>query len=611
MRVKNEDYAFLVKPWSKSARRYYTTTFGSAFKGESKLPLKPFEDVYNKPSHVIYNSLQKVIEDSSFVVVDVTLGLPNVYWEYGYALAMGKPILLVRRRREDAQSLSKLDEFISNMPASNKEGQQCKTLLKDIAARYYGIPSDTQGVLYNDAPEKFTETSKRSIGKVITQAFEQAYNRGQTCSVSRTQFQKYLDCGDRKEPFLFYCSIDLNNRHVQDCISHLLEEVSLIGEKDVYLVLNFRGDKEFNYDQFKNVIMKCRSVRVTPRELSSDMVLLGEGVAYFFDDGQPIRFIRFGQDKHFTKRLCDSLLRSGIVVGCVRMLERAAEIQSSLGLKHVDMLNDDGFAFESFSGLSFADPQHVLTHVTVAKQCDALFDKLRSNDLKAFNAFTDLTLKDTQYVMAFWPLTDDSLKLAEKKDVNEWLKRLDKWAQKRLSHIGTPIHRFFVIPESEFRGGHFVNTRYLQKVIDFFNSKFRLEKCSYKRNVFIVFDTPDVRTRLFGRDDPKLILRQNAILFSNRRFSFRDIERNVFNAIFQFESIPPVEHTINGKKRSLLTLRYLKFTPEVVQTSKTANKFARDMQCICREIRGTLPRVGNELAIMRATHLIKNIRRFK
>ena len=59
----------------------------------------PLEDMRNKSqAGVIDNLIRDAIRDAKFVVADLTHGNNGVYWEAGYAEALGKPVVYTCER---------------------------------------------------------------------------------------------------------------------------------------------------------------------------------------------------------------------------------------------------------------------------------------------------------------------------------------------------------------------------------------------------------------------------------------------------------------------------------------------------------------------------------
>ena len=353
-----------------------------------------------------------------------------------------------------------------------------------------------------------------------------------------------------------------------------------------HLIFNFQGQSKQVFDALWLLINEYADVRVTPLRLDCKYILTNGTVAFVSPDGHVVYFSRGGTNA--IQALNDHLSGSGVVVGCRKMLAHAVKMESQLGQRDVVDLNKEGFTFDSCSRLWITHPKEMLRHISSPKDAKDLCEDLHKKVTDKFERFADLYLRQTFYIMAFWPLDEESVAWANAPDssVRKWIKLLNRWVKnKKNDGIKRPIDRVFVVPEKWAcfsEGGYELKDNtgdYKKMLINFFKDIFQIDRCEYRGNVKVIFNMKAVRNALFETNTSNLLREngQNAILFSKKRFE----KLNNFVGVLQFEDtyeLPKVsEHKV-------MNLRYLTLNPARFGQSNTSDQFVEELKAIRKEL---------------------------
>jgi hypothetical protein len=121
---------FVIMPFDNSFDDVYTTIKHAVTSVKHDQPIECMRLDDTRPAGRITERLLSALRDSSFCVADLTDCKPNVMWETGYAMALGKPIIVL------TQDMSTLPFDLKDMQAlAYDRTQLSKTLgnpLKDI-----------------------------------------------------------------------------------------------------------------------------------------------------------------------------------------------------------------------------------------------------------------------------------------------------------------------------------------------------------------------------------------------------------------------------------------------------------------------------------------------
>lgn len=548
--MSEQDYTFIVRPWKDKYRSFYKSrlkTIWTELKGFP--PLKAFDDFDDVGSDTLYDAIRAKIFGAAFVVVDISLGLPNVYWEYGYALALSKPVLLLRKDEHTyKRNLKRIVEAAKVYRSQD---------LDSIIDRFFSIPSDVGGVIYQTYDDKkFKSTDAvllEDLLKKTNAALKQAYDRPQLSELREFQFRKYLefDAQNRNTPvvlYFYYCDHESSPK-TWDWLNKCLDSAKL---KPDHIVFHF--EKEPIHDEvFHKFVTQHPDAAITPLRYNWKFILIQDSSAYF-SDGLRYFLSKGGSFRDSIAKLRLLLLDSRVSLECSQMLKHMIRIQNQLGFEDVQLLEKDGFSFDSSSKLWITGPDELLDYVSSKEDARNLCNQLQNHISDHFQRFAAEYLNQAKYVAAFWPLNPESMDLALRAGsaIREWIDVLNKWALNALSNgEQRPTDRFFVIPRNEglldINGYRLRRKNYKTKIIKFFKDGFRIQKCSYRERVFVIFDLDPVMKSIFGRDSQ--ILRQNAILFSREAYT-----EEKFRGVLQFEE--PIE--LKKAERKVLNFRYWK-----------------------------------------------------
>lgn len=545
----NEDYTFVVRPYLDEFEVFYKNQLKSVWEYNLRFPpLKDYKDIPRMGT--LHEGIPSRIFDAAYVIVDISLGLPNVYWEYAYALALGKPILLFRKNKNYYEENKRMLQAI--LPPNAHE------YIDSIIERYFKIPSDVSGVLYESYDDEFLCGRKmdnvKNLIRKAEAAFDQAYERPtQICWLRPFQFEKYLERRNEKEEITLYYHYD-DHKNSPRILRMLLEKI----KGEINHILFYFTVNPISYDLFRKVITDHPDVGITPLKCNWKFILIENNFGYFSPEGEKFLFAKNSLLRESIRDLRSQLLDSKVSVESIEMLKHMIKMQRQIGLEDVVTLKNHGFAFDEHSKLWIVGPNEVLKYVSNEKDAIRLCGKLQNQISIHFAKFATDYLKDTNYIIAFWPLNEESVKLAieDGSPIRKWVEELNRWVEEP-EKKGTKgnkrlIDRFFVIPreKGELVGDSYrlKDDDYKQLVIKFFKTGFNIDNCTYRENLYIVFDLDEVVRAIFSKNESK-ILRQNAILFSKDTPTAKE-----FRGVLQFET-PIFLDRVSSK---ILNFRYWK-----------------------------------------------------
>ena len=82
-------------PFAQDFEDVYSTIKGSVEVATSDVSGRCFRLDESQPAGRITDRLLKEINAASFCIADLTGNTPNVMWEMGYAMALGRPTIIV------------------------------------------------------------------------------------------------------------------------------------------------------------------------------------------------------------------------------------------------------------------------------------------------------------------------------------------------------------------------------------------------------------------------------------------------------------------------------------------------------------------------------------
>lgn len=582
--VNNDDYTFVIRPWNPEFKGFYDN-LKKVWKEKWNFPEMLDSEDLMAHYPTFYDTIPDQISHAAYVVADISLGLPNVYWEYGYALALGKPILLFYKDKSKLKE--KFKKYVEVALPS------CNALdINRVIARHFTIASDIAGVIYYDYTnlDLSDASSLQTLKKRAKSALECVYRREQISILRQFQFEQYLQLGKGK--MTCYCLYDDHIKSFKT-LEKLLQKMKENGREVGRIIFHFCV-KPLDYDQFRRLFSQDFEVGITPIELSWKYMLIDNDLGYFSPDGEKTIFFRHRSLKESISRLRSYLLDSTVSTASHEIFIHAVQMQKQFGFEDAHTLRNDGFAFDEHSKLWIVGPREVLSYIAQPDGVENLCNKIQRQITNHFAKFARDYLSETEYIVAFWPLNEESFSFvlgpqeAEQADnpVKWWLKELNDWVEKKHKpeeREHPPIDRFLVIPANKgklYDGKYeLTDASYKKRVVDFFHKGFEWDECKYQDRVFVTFDLPEVVNAIFTTKNPE-ILRQNAILFSKDKLKSQDLSEP-FSGILQFETSVPVVGSKASSTSSdgprILNLRYRKLPKEIPPDSDVAARLANQI----------------------------------
>ena len=133
--IKRKLRCFSILPFQSPYMDMYKDCIKPLFQNEFEITIEQGDEIFNTGS--IIDIIQKRIESANFIIADVSMQNPNVYYEVGYSHALGKEIIFI------TQDINEVPFDIRN--------QRCLTYS------------------YSDAGiEKFKEKLRKSLREIIS-----------------------------------------------------------------------------------------------------------------------------------------------------------------------------------------------------------------------------------------------------------------------------------------------------------------------------------------------------------------------------------------------------------------------------------------------------------
>lgn len=87
-----KDYCFVIQPFNDTFNKRYKDIYSPAIIDAG---LKPYRVDKDPSVDVIIEEIERKIKESSLCLADISLDNPNVWYELGYALALGKNVVMI------------------------------------------------------------------------------------------------------------------------------------------------------------------------------------------------------------------------------------------------------------------------------------------------------------------------------------------------------------------------------------------------------------------------------------------------------------------------------------------------------------------------------------
>jgi hypothetical protein len=92
---------FVIMPFAREFDDVYATITQSVEGASREHSIRCFRLDESRPAGRITDRLLQEIQAAAFCIADITGAKPNVMWEVGYAMALGKPTLILSQEKED------------------------------------------------------------------------------------------------------------------------------------------------------------------------------------------------------------------------------------------------------------------------------------------------------------------------------------------------------------------------------------------------------------------------------------------------------------------------------------------------------------------------------
>ena len=92
---------FVIMPFAREFDDVYATIKATVEGACQESSLKCFRLDESRPAGRITERLLKELESASLCIADLTGAKPNVMWEVGYAMALGKPTIIITQEPGD------------------------------------------------------------------------------------------------------------------------------------------------------------------------------------------------------------------------------------------------------------------------------------------------------------------------------------------------------------------------------------------------------------------------------------------------------------------------------------------------------------------------------
>jgi len=590
MNQNNNGYIFIVRPWApkyenlyKNVKKYWNNKIAE----QEKLPrLLDFGDL---PAETLFDVRQKIIE-SEMVVVDLSLGLPNIYWEFACALDFGKPLILLRgdeaKSRENLMAIINASDILEN-----NQGE-----LNKIVNRLFNIASDTNSYVYtsynesvftaDDMNDEKINTFASNIKSLISKAVEISFKKEQTNWISKYAYKKYIDLDKNSDSEIFIYYQFADNEQSEYGFKELLSDIMDTENNNEHITMAFyRDDFACNISPFQTCIENCGQVFYCSAKSKWKIIIKVNNHAYLSHDGQKYLFIRKNNFTEFLNQLEKNIREYSIPVCTVEMLEHAGLYRQIIAPEIASSFYTDGYAFDDCTELWTESSHAFLSKIEIREMAADFRAKVQESINDAFHKFATEYLKSTRYIIAFWPLIDESLefRMDESGAVSRWINELDDWYKKDTDK--KRIDRFFTIPGDKFifnsQSDYEINDdEYKNELVDFFTNRFKINNCDYKDHIYIIFnDHKNQVWRGIGGFQKNVILDKNVILFSKEYYE-QGNDNVVYDGILQDQKEIKISNT--GEK--ILHLRYKRIITNRQIAIGTADMLYQNMVWIRRAL---------------------------
>jgi hypothetical protein len=528
-RLQN-DYIFLVRPFEKEYNLFYEKLISHWNNNINDDYLK-IEDAESLNVQNLYIGLREAIEESSIVIIDISLGLANVFWEYGIAVAAGKPLILLRNSKNN-EKLS-LESVINDL--NNKEiEKKTKDKYKKLIGRNFDIPADIKGLVYNSYDIDKVEVCEQIIKKIYNSVFDHACEFPQINFVTKVQFLKYLKLKRQRGGIVYYRYDEIRD---VDLIKDLIQLLDIISDGNnfqndfSFFILNIKEDFPVDRNLVSDLITLHQNIVITNLELESKILIQLNKKAFFSFNKHHIIYSNNEDNILFLNNLKTVFSKTSIRLESLRIFDHAYGLMNNYGRENISEINDKGFKFDSYSATWIESPEMIIKKIKPYGCKTNIIKVLQEKITEKFDDFATQYIDDVKYILAIWPLDQAGLELVDN-NVKKWIINLNGWYKPELN----TLDRFFIIPYNKDKIGvnreekiwYFKDETYKKQLTNFFENEFEYKKCNYKDRLFVIIKHPTIIGHIFKGNSN--IIGQNTILFSKE-----EKEVDNFRGILQCE----------------------------------------------------------------------------
>ncbi|OGU37027.1 MAG: hypothetical protein A2315_04980 [Ignavibacteria bacterium RIFOXYB2_FULL_35_12] len=533
-KFSNAGQTFVIRPWTDNS--FISEEFRKKWEEELGLP-QIDEYNYLLQGEPLYTELIEKISNASIIIIDLSWGLTNVYFEYGIALTLKKPIIIFNRNQEQNSNLLKtlLDEI------SKMKDELYKDKFTEITKRYFGMGSDVAGII--------TLNNFSQLEKQVTKTIKSITKKPQYSSINEFQLEEYLKVVQESKEYdkiTLYFNYMANDKIVEDLYNKYLEKLIennqlTIDKCYVHFEIDLIDDntlanssKEIEIpiyeDFFKKLIYKDQfDFYLTIHNLKCRLLLIGKDfIFHFIDNGQYIFEKLTNTNK--TDSLRNILDGSSVRVDTFTILKSLIKIKDHLNINNIKIIDKKGFSFYTYSGLWFTPQIDILNCFTsinseVAKLKNIIDDHVTYNFEKFFFEYKE----HVKLIIAVWPLSFSSISLGTNQNVRNWISTSKIWYKKKTTEKTKEnlIRRYFIVPPKysilnldEERIMIDIskneNMEYLKLILRFFYDDFKYQECPYLDHCYVLLQSKELLIDIFG--EVSQIFDLNTILFSQNNY---------------------------------------------------------------------------------------------
>ncbi|MBA7523418.1 hypothetical protein ES705_15545 [subsurface metagenome] len=492
------DYTFVIVPWQNMYRnRYKRNKFAHVWKS---LNLPELRDLDHKDFHgsILYEKLLYAVKNASIVIADISLGLPNVYWEMALAIAQNKPLILIRDKTgqtDDTEIKKKIEAF------------QKDKFIADAIKKYYSQASDISGLLYKKL-NKLVNTDDQ-IKDLVYNKIITAFKEKQHSIITTFQFEKYLEYINKEERnydlFITYTT----NKDLFDFLEKREDQLTNIDK----LYINFNCEYLIGEQSFKELI-KEKNLFITFTNLQYRYIIFSNSVpdnfSFFSYDGN--QYFYDNINSSYWQKIDEELQNNSYEIFSWKVLRHMFVLKKQLGLFDINNLKNNGFAFDKCSKLWIHEGNLALQYITEIDSGKEYRKIVEDEILENFYIFSEDYLEECEHIVAIWPLTEENILLAGNPSVKRWIKRIETW-KTDITSKSRKVERFFIIPEETIQNSY-------AELQSFFIKDFNINKCSYLDDIYFLVSTNEKLTQIFIKSPGDVRLaNENTILFSKNQFN--------------------------------------------------------------------------------------------